>query len=52
MNIKEIYERQEDGSVIFVGTKEVEAPVKEDLIKEKEELLLEIYEEIKRLKGE
>ena len=50
MPTKEIYQRQEDGSVVLIETIEVEAPSIEDQIKSKEEQLLEIYNEIQQLK--
>jgi len=50
MATKEIYQRQEDGSVVLIETIEVESPSIEDQIKSKEEQLLEIYNEIQKLK--
>lgn len=50
MPIREIYERQDDGSVILVGTEEYDAPDTTEIIKSKEQQLLELYEEIQKLK--
>jgi hypothetical protein len=47
-----VYEKQEDGTVILKEVIEVDAPTTEDIIKDKEQKMLELYEEIKRLKGE
>jgi hypothetical protein len=52
MNYIETYFRDENGNLVLVETQEVEAPTTEDLIKDKEQQMLELYEEIKRLKGE
>jgi Mg2+ and Co2+ transporter CorA len=50
MATKEIYQRQEDASVVLIETIEVETTSIEDQIKSKEEQLLEIYNEIQQLK--
>jgi hypothetical protein len=46
----EIYERQEDGTLILVRIEEVEVPER-DPIKEKEEELLKLYAELEALKN-
>jgi len=50
MPIREIYERQEDGSVILVSTEEYDAPDLSLEIQTKEQQLLDLYEELKQLK--
>ena len=50
MPTKEIYQRQEDASVVLIETIEIETPSIEDQIKSKEQQLLEIYNEIQQLK--
>ena len=41
-----------EGNLLEVKVYEVEGPTQEELIAEKEALLIQIYEEIKALKGE
>jgi hypothetical protein len=45
-----IYDEQ--GELLEVKVYEVEGPTQEELIAQKEALLIQIYEEIKALKGE
>lgn len=47
---KEIYRREDDGTLTFVGIEEIEVP-DVDPIKEKEEQLLAIYAELEALKN-
>ena len=42
----------EEGNLLEVKVYEVEGPTQEELIAEKEALLIQIYEELKALKGE
>lgn len=49
---KEIYTRNEDGTVTLVETRQVEGPSVEDQIAEKEAKLLEMYAELEALKNQ
>ncbi len=48
--IRETYERQPDGSVVLIKTENVEAPDLSQVISDKEQQLLDLYEEIQKLK--
>jgi len=50
MPIIETYERQEDGNVILVKTEQIEETPIEEQIKDKEEQLLQMYNELQKLK--
>jgi hypothetical protein len=50
MRTQEIYERQEDGTVILIETIEVEDTSIEEQIKDKEQQLLDMYNELQALK--
>jgi hypothetical protein len=50
MLINKIYQRQEDGSVILIEEIEIEETPIEEQIKDKEEQLLQMYNELQKLK--
>lgn len=54
IEIIETYQRQEDGTLVLISTEEVEVsePTDQELIAQKEQQLLELYEEIQRLKNQ
>lgn len=51
---REIYERQPDGSTILISIEEIEIdePTPEELLKEKQDELLKIYNEIQLIQSQ
>lgn len=54
INTNEVFQLQPDGSTILIRVEEVEidVPDPEDIIKQKQDEILRIYEEILRLKNQ